>query len=377
MIKRYMLMPLRTLVRRLTQRRSTRFTPEGVYFLLFTCAVGVAAINTGNNLFYLLLAMMLSIILISGIVAEYCLRQLEFQRCLPDLFFANEPVMATLMVKNRKSRWPSFSLRFFDVCDGSDVDRRLAIGQLLPGSGRLLSYPIVCAKRGWLHLEGVRVATAFPFGLFLKKAYYPVKGMACVSPAIKPLSDRLLQDFLVAGQEYSVHRKGSGNDLYNLRLYQAGDDSRAIHWVSTARTSKLIVRETEAEDQRRVAIYLSLLAPDTHDAIFEEAVALTASLLHALAGRGYRLKLTVGSFQSSFGQGETHLLDLLRALALCERHVPNPHLLSSVDVSLEPEGDGPSGRIVITPWCGAVIPGLDDTVFLIDEETLAGASHAH
>ena len=371
-----MLIPLRTMIRRFTPRRSTRFTPEGIHFLLFTCAVGVAAINTGNNLFYLLLAMMLSIILISGIVAEYCLRRLEFHRCLPDMLFANEPATATLMVKNRKSKWPSFSLRLFDVDGGSDIDRGLAIGQLLPGAGRLLSYPIVCAKRGRFHLEGIRVATAFPFGLFLKKAYYPVTGVACVAPAIKPLPDETLRDFLVAGQEASVHRKGSGNDLYNLRLYQTGDDSRAIHWISTARTSKLVVRETEAEDQRRVALYVSLVAPDTHDAIFEDAVTLAASLLHDFTVRGYRLKLTVGSFQSPFGQGETHLFDLLRGLALCERCSPGERPVSPHDASLEPEVDGPGGLIVIKPWDGAVISGLDDTVFMIDEEMLVGASHA-
>ena len=371
-----MLIPLRTMIRRLTRRRSTRFTSEGVHFLLFTCAIGIAAINTGNNLFYLLLAMMLSIILLSGIVAEYCLRQLEFHRCLPDMLFANEPVTATLMVKNRKSRWPSFSLRLFDVSDGRDVDRGLAIGELLPGDGRLLSYPLVCAKRGWLHLEGVRVTTAFPFGLFLKKAYYPVNGVACVAPAIKSLSDGMLRDFVMAGQESSGQRKGSGNDLYNLRLYQTGDDSRAIHWVSTARTSKLIVRETEAEDQRRVALYLSLLAPDTHDALFEDAVALTASLIHDFTVRGYCVKLTVGSFQSSFGQGEIHLLDLLRVLALCERCSPSPHSVSQHTVSQDSEIDGTSGWIIITPWDGAAMSGLDDTAFIINEEMLIGASHA-
>ena len=63
---------LRAIVRQLTAHRSTRFTPEGLQFLLFTLAVSVAAVNTGNNLFYLLLAMMLSIILISGIAAEQC-----------------------------------------------------------------------------------------------------------------------------------------------------------------------------------------------------------------------------------------------------------------------------------------------------------------
>lgn len=370
-----MLTPIPAIVRRLMQRRSTRFTSEGIQFLLFTFAIGVAAINTGNNLFYLLLAMMLSIILISGIAAEYCLRRLEFHRCLPDLLFANEPVTATLMIKNRKSRLPSLSLRLFDVCEGRDLDRGLRIDQLQPGAGRLLSYPIVSDKRGWLHLDGVRVTTSFPFGLFLKKAYYPVKGMTCVSPAITPLSDRFLQDFVVAGQEYSAHRRGYGNELYNLRLYQAGDDSRAIHWVTTARTSKLIVRETEAEDQRRAAIYLSLLAPNTHDTIFEEAVAFTASLLHHLTGRGYRLKLTVGSFRSSFGQGETHLLDLLHALALCERRSPTAQLSSEIDLSMEPDDGHSGGLIVVRPWRGAEISGTHTSPFLIDWETLVGAPH--
>ena len=77
-----MLTHIRSIVRRLTHHRSTRLTSEGLQFLFFTVAVGVAAINTGNNLFYLLLAMMLSIILISGIVAESCLRRLEFHRAV-------------------------------------------------------------------------------------------------------------------------------------------------------------------------------------------------------------------------------------------------------------------------------------------------------
>ncbi|MDH5640033.1 MAG: DUF58 domain-containing protein [Nitrospira sp.] len=375
MIKQSVLTPFRTIVRRLTQRRSTRFTSEGVQFLLFTCAIGVAAINTGNNLFYLLLAMMLSIILISGIAAESCLRRLEFRRCLPELLFANEPVTATLMIKNRKSRLPSLSLRFFDVCEGRDLDRGLTVGQLQPGAGRLLSYPIVSGKRGWLHLDGVRVTTSFPFGLFLKKAYYPVAGMTCVSPAIKPLSDTFLQDFLVAGQESSIHRRGYGNELYNLRLYQAGDDSRAIHWITTARTSQLIVRETEAEDQRRAAIYLSLFAPDTHDAIFEEAVTFTASLLHHLTLQGYRIQLTAGSFRSLFGQGETHLLDLLRALALCERRAPMGQLSSEIDLSMETDDGNSGGLIVVRPWRGAAISGTPVPPFVVDGDMLVGASH--
>jgi len=343
--------------------------------LLFTLAVGVAAINTGNNLFYLLLAMMLSIILISGIMAEYSLRRLEFHRHLPDLMFANEPVTATLVVKNGKTRLPSFSLRLLDVSDGGDLDRRLAVDQLLPGASRLLSYPLVAARRGRLRVDGVRVTTSFPFGLFVKKAYYPLEGVTLVCPELKPLADALLEDLLVAGLEQAVHRRGYGNDLYNLRLYHPGDDSRTIHWVTTARTSKLTVRETEAEDQRRAAIRLSLVAPDSHDFVFEEAVNFTASLLHQLASRGYHLKLTAGSVRSSFGQGEAHLLDLLRILALCERHSPDADMEPQAELFTETEDPDNGMLIVVRPWHGAAISGNDAATYVIDAETLVGASH--
>ena len=371
-----MLSRIRTLVRRFTYHRSTRLTSEGLQFLFFTLAIGIAAINTGNNLFYLMLSMMLGIILVSGIASEYCLRRLEFHRHLPDLIFANELATATLVVKNGKSRFPSFSLNLFDVCDGQDIDRGLVIRELLPGNSKLLTYPLVAARRGRLRLDGVRVVTSFPFGLFLKSAYYPVDGESVICPEIKPLADDILHDLLAAGQEHTANRKGYGSDLYNLRLYQAGDDSRAIHWVTTARTSKLTVRETEAESQRRASIYLSPLAPDNLDTEFEEAVAYTASLVHHLAVRGYHLQLTTGSSRSSFGQGEAHLLDLLRMLALCERIAPHADMTFDNDRLMEPPELEDSGAlIVVRPWHGAEVPSGAVPALLVDAETFLGASH--
>jgi len=45
-------------------------------------------------------------------------------------------------------------------------------------------------------------------------------------------------------------------------------------------------------------------------------------------------------------------------------------------MSQDSEIDGTGGRIIITPWDGAVISGLDNTAFIINEEMLIGASHA-
>jgi uncharacterized protein (DUF58 family) len=367
-----MLSRVRTVVHRLTRHRSTRLTAEGIQFLLFTLAVGVAAINTGNNLFYLLLAMMLSLILLSGIAAEHCLRRLEFHRHLPDLIFAGEPAACSLVITNRKGRLPSFSLQLFDVMVGQEIDRGLTIHQLLPGASRLMSYPLVADQRGLLQFDGVRVATSFPFGLFVKKAYYPLQGETVVCPKIIPMDGSILQNLLSAGHEHQGHRRGHGSDLYNLRLYHSGDDSRNIHWGTTAKTSKLIVRETEAEDQGRATIHLSTAAPATYDAHFEESVTVAASLLVRLAERGYHLRVTVDGATTSFGQGESHMLHLLRTLAVCERRDPQGSIPS--DGSFDSDDMGDAATIFVRSWEGADPPRGHD-LMIIDVPSLAGAPY--
>ena len=177
-----------TFVRGMSRRRSIRFTSEGTKFLLFTFGIGLAAINTGNNLFYLLLAMMLSLIVVSGLLSECCLRRLEFHRHVPDLIMANEPTTLTISVTNRNRHLPSFSLRMLDVVEGQEVDRGLAIHLLPAQSSMLLSYPILGTKRGWLRLDGIVVQTLFPFGLFLKRGRYSTEAHLLVSPPIKPLT---------------------------------------------------------------------------------------------------------------------------------------------------------------------------------------------
>jgi len=314
--------PVFSFVRRMSRWRSIRLTPEGTRFLLFTFGIGLAAINTGNNLFYLLLAMMLSFIVISGLLSEHCLRRLEFRRHIPDLIMANEPTTLTLSVANRNRHLPSFSLRLLDVVEGQDVDRGLAIRLLPPQSSMLLSYPLLATKRGWVRFEGIRAQTLFPFGLFLKKGLYSTEAHLLVSPPIKPLTLRFVDELVSEGQGESLPRRGYGSQLYNLRPYRPGDDSRSIHWMTTARTSHLIVRETEAEDQRRITVVLSIVAPTERDLLFERSVTFVASLLWQLTERAYPVRLVVGAEDSGLGSGSSHLLAMLRLLALCERQVP-------------------------------------------------------
>jgi uncharacterized protein (DUF58 family) len=237
----------------------------------------------------------------------------------------------------------------------------------------LLSYRLVATKRGWLKLDGFRVQTLFPFGLFLKRALFSMPSQILVGPQIKPMTVRFVDELVSQGQGQSLPRRGHGTELHNLRLYQPGDDSRTIHWMSTARTSQLIVRETEVEDQRRLTIVLSTVAPDYRDVLFERTVTLVASLLWELSQRSYAVRLIVGAADSGWGSGSTHFGIILRLLALCERRNPNDahtpfHVHHSEDGYL----------LAVMPWADPLaLAAMADADRLLDETQLEELTNAY
>src|SRR5581483_8029871 len=122
-------------------------------------------------------------------------------------------------------------------------------------------YPLLLTRRGRHRFEGVKVITRFPFGLISKAAALPLTSDVLVYREIRPLPGESARELTAIGREQPMPRRGHGSALYNLRDYHSGDDSRAIHWKTSARQSRLIVREAEAEDQRSVTIALATAAP--------------------------------------------------------------------------------------------------------------------
>jgi uncharacterized protein (DUF58 family) len=312
----------RAFLRWASRNRSIRLTSEGVRFILLTVGIGVASINTGNNLLYLLFAMMLSLIVISGILSERCFKQVDVCRRLPPALFANQPATAAFVIGNRSSRLPVFSLRIMDMIDEMPVDRGVQVLQLLPSARTIASYPLLVKRRGTYVLAGIKLSTHFPFGLFVKAATFPVRSDVIVYPEIKDLSSVLLDDLSMVGHDQTLLMRGHGTTLHNLRLYRPGDDSRAIHWKTTARKSLLIVRETEAEEQRQVTIMLHTQMPDPSGGadfhtLFEEAVSLAASLAVLFTQRAYEVRLVVGEQELAYEADDAHLSRMLSLLAVC------------------------------------------------------------
>ena len=87
-----------------------RLTREGILYLGVIGVIILAALNTGNNLLFMILASLLAGILISGIVSKIVLTGVELSFVLPEHVFAKMPVISQFALKSFKRMLPSYSV---------------------------------------------------------------------------------------------------------------------------------------------------------------------------------------------------------------------------------------------------------------------------
>src|ERR1700674_3903150 len=101
----------RVAVERLRESFDYDVTRAGIVYALVTLVIGIAALNTGNTLLYIVVAAMLAAILVSGVVSAWVLRWLELDVRLPEHVFAGRPVAGRILLHNPRRFLPSFSIR--------------------------------------------------------------------------------------------------------------------------------------------------------------------------------------------------------------------------------------------------------------------------
>jgi uncharacterized protein (DUF58 family) len=292
----------------LQPQRTIRPTRDGWWCLGAAVGLGFAAVNTGNNLLYLLASLLLALIVVSGILSEQSLRRLRLRAALPEEIYAARPVRLGARVLNLKRWVPSYSVAL------EAGKRRLYIAELGPGDERLLTWEATFATRGRQRLPGMRLLTRFPFGLFLKAGRVVLDDEVIVFPAVHPL-DSTRRRRLALGGSRALHRRGRGHDLYSLREYRAGDDYRLIHWRSSAKAGGLVVRELEAETATNTRIVL--VGDGTRDADrLEAALSEAASLAVHLLDAGASVELAGPGIHVPPGHGRGHRRRVLTELAL-------------------------------------------------------------
>src|SRR5689334_3884286 len=276
--------------RALRPPRKLKITREGKFFILLTLSVGLAAVNTGNNLLYLLLGMLLALIVVSSIMSELSLRNLSVVRRLPARAQVGRPHLVEIEVHNHKSRVPSYAIEIEDLRAGQPADKRCFFLKISPDSAQVAAYRRTPAKRGRDRHVGFRVATRFPFGLFEKSRELRSEGELIIYPAIDPV--KLPPER--AGRRAGTHGapgRGIGDEILGVRPMREGDDPRDVYWRKSTMAGQLVLRERAQETQRHVTLvvestYVDATPDDAWLSRFERRIRDAASRAVAHLRRG-------------------------------------------------------------------------------------------
>ena len=235
-----------------------RIRPAGGVYIALSIALGVVSVNSGNNLLYLVTALLLGYMLASGIAGRHNVMGAEAWAELPDAIYAGRAFRLVVKVRNRRR---FASLHLIEVA----VSPSREWGGVLQGPVRAFFAVVpsgaVVSRSVWVTLPrrgreplALELSSAYPFDFFVRWGLEPPATQALVFPA--PLYERGASAW--DGEE-ELDKEGEALrcllretvDVAGIRPYEAGDPLSRIHWKTSARTGKLSTRLFEGQPPRR------------------------------------------------------------------------------------------------------------------------------
>ena len=348
----------RVVARRVREALHYELTREGLAYLGVALVIGIAALNTGNNLLFIVLAAMLAAIVVSGLASAAVLRGLELEIFMPRNAFAHRAVAVRVRVSNPRLWFPAFSVKVMSPVEQKKKkpgwewqktefifprrrkwfrlpDYTLRRKSPPPRRHKVLSravyFPFVAARnsadveldlvfprRGQYSQDEFNLATRFPFSFLTKSKSVKMERELLVYPALLEHEDLLDILPMITG-EFVSYLRGRGSDLYRIREHTPQDPARYVDWKATAKTGSPKMREFCREDERRLRVVFDNCEPGRiTQAQYEHGVSLAATLAVHFAEENVEL-----SFAGSAYPGGLQLPDFLRYLAQIQP-TPNP-----------------------------------------------------
>ncbi len=267
-------------------------TRQGWYYIAMLGFIIAGAIIRDINLLYIMAGIMFGPLLLSVFLAIQSLRRLRFERRFAPIVSVGDPLIVELEAEKQGKGVPSFAVIAQDrLTRQSDQRRSPRIDTRLLFSHIPVNHPVDAAYRVRLHQRGryrfgpLKVSTSMPLGLIRATSMRTHLDQVLVSPRIGqllPAWSRKLKLSHLGGQK-SMHRRGkTEGDFYGIRDWRTGDSRNWIHWRTSAKRSKLSVRQFEQRISQDLAIVLDLWQPTatrTPPPEVELAVSFVATLV--------------------------------------------------------------------------------------------------
>jgi uncharacterized protein (DUF58 family) len=325
----------RTSLRWIAYQIDYRLTRDGVIYLIAVFVLILAAVNTGNNLLFLILACLLAGILVSGILSRVVLTGVELKFDLPEHIFAEQPVLAEMELRNEKQTWPSFSLRVAGELKKNEpgiLNRPVFFPYIPRSSATRQKVELRFPRRGVYRQNAFAIRTRFPFGFFEKTRRVDSPIEIVVYPRVEP-TDQFYEVLPLLSGEMASHFRGRGHELHSLRDYLPTDSARFVDWKVSAKSGHLMVREFAREDERRVMLVLDpFVGPANADPAgsssldsalaqqerFDRAVSMAACIAWHFHESHAVLQFRTNRFSTPMAPAPEIIYDALRELALIE-----------------------------------------------------------
>jgi uncharacterized protein (DUF58 family) len=328
-------------------------TVPGLLLIALSLGIGSAAYNTGNNILFIALSLLLSCLILSGVLSWLNFSGLRWRLATGPALRVRRDAAVALELCSMKKFLPTyglwFDLRVVITSSGTDRTHSTGSGQAYAEPGKKKSVREILAavdkaetrarlflrdrldageearlewifrpeRRGVLRLELAGVGSLFPFGFLRKTLSGRLRCEVVVWPA--PVEYRGW-DTAVARRPQAGERVahvGSSADLLALRHYEPGDSHRLIHWKASARLGKLVVRQFAAESAVGLTLWLRTPAEVwTRAEQFELLVSFAATLAEDLFRAGKLLAVAVNDEPPVAVRGVRDLEEFMDKLAV-------------------------------------------------------------
>jgi uncharacterized protein (DUF58 family) len=222
-----------------------------------------------------------------------------------------EPALARLVVRN-PGRLSAPELVVADQVGGQTVEVR--VPATVPGGRRFVPYSLPTGRRGRMPVGPLLVGRRDPLRLFRRLQARGGEDVLWVHPRVHPAQQ--IPVGTVPDYEGRAEASKAGTMTFSaLRDYVPGDDPRRIHWRSTARVGRLVVRDLVDTMEPTAAVVLDTRAAVLDASMFEHAIEVAASIAQAAVENGRPVDLhVVGA-----GAGTPDAVSVLDRLAAAER----------------------------------------------------------
>jgi len=267
-------------------------------------------------------------------------RGFDLERGAPGEAVVGHRVDLPLVLRNRLQRRRSDVIVVENLPFTGPGDRVHLVSRLGPVEERIVPRGVLVLRRGEFDLNVVRLRGGDPAGLFATERRFHLPQRVLIFPASEPLPDlRFQQERAIAAPTGNPFgQAGTSLEFYGIRTYNPADGLRCIHWKSSARLGRLMVREFERTGIPSLAVLLDaqekFVSGDDYWSNLEYLVRVAASLCRHAGGLYCRIAFAAGGAEeilipSRFStRGEW---EMLRALALLR---PGPIGLAEIILRL-------------------------------------------